>query len=67
MADALSSGIVCFDVAGMTPQDAVERLLRHRIIATSTPYAMTHARLTPCVRNTDEEIEAALRAVRSLA
>jgi isopenicillin-N epimerase len=67
MADELSSGIVCFDVEGLTPQEVVPRLLEQQIIATSTPYATTHARLTPSIRNTEEEIEAALRAVRALA
>lgn len=67
MADELSAGIVCFDVEGLIPPDAVERLLERRVIATFTPYAQTHARLTPCIRNTEEEMEAALRAVRALA
>jgi len=67
MADELSAGIVCFDVEGLTPPDVVECLLARRVIATFTPYARTHARLTPCIRNTEEEMEAALRAVSELA
>jgi selenocysteine lyase/cysteine desulfurase len=67
MSDELSSGIVCFDVDGLTPPEVVERLLAGHIIATYTPYAQTHARLTPCIRNTEDEMESALRAVRSLA
>jgi len=67
MADELSAGIVCFDVDGLTPPQVVKRLLERNIIATFTPYARTHARLTPCIRNTEAEMEAALRAVRELA
>ncbi|HXE80409.1 MAG TPA: aminotransferase class V-fold PLP-dependent enzyme [Vicinamibacterales bacterium] len=67
MSSGLSSGIVCFDVEGLTPPTAVERLLQHGIVATFTPYAQAHVRLTPCIRNTEEEIETALRAVAGLA
>jgi isopenicillin-N epimerase len=44
----------------------VQRLRDRRIIASVTPYATPFARLTPSIRNTEEEIELALDAVRSL-
>lgn len=64
--DHLSAGIVSFDVAGMSPQQVVARLEQRRIVATTTPYATPHARLTPSIRNTPEEIDAVLTAIRSL-
>jgi len=63
---ALSSGVVCFDVDGLAPAEVVHRLAALDIIASVTPYAVPHARLTPCVYNTEGEVEAALRAVHAL-
>jgi isopenicillin-N epimerase len=62
----LSAGIVCFDVHGMRPREVIERLRARRIIATITPYATPHARLTPSIVNTEEEVERALEAVHGL-
>jgi selenocysteine lyase/cysteine desulfurase len=64
--EELSAGIVCFDVKGMTPRTVVERLRRKSIVATTTPYAPSYARLTPSIRNSDAEVEAALREIRAL-
>lgn len=65
--DDLSAGIVCFEVAGMEPHEAVDRLAAHRIVGSVTPYATKYVRLAPCILNSPEEVEAALRAVRELA
>lgn len=68
MSSALSSGIVSFDVNGLDPWKAVERLREeHAVIATVTPYAVRHVRLTPSIRNTPGEVDRALAAVRALA
>jgi isopenicillin-N epimerase len=65
--EELSAGIVCFEVAKMSAWAAADRLRERGIIATVTPYAVRYARLTPSIRNSPEEIEAALRVVRDLA
>ncbi len=67
MNDDLSAGIVCFEVAGMEPHEAVDRLAARRIIGSVAPYASPYVRLAPCILNSPEEVEAALRAVRELA
>jgi isopenicillin-N epimerase len=67
MSDSLSSGIVCFDVDGMDPWEAVRRLRDEQVIASVTPYAVRHVRLTPSIRNTPQEVDRALSAIRSLA
>lgn len=64
---ALSSGIVAFDVEGLAPPAAVARLRERGVIASVSPYAVAHVRLTPCVRNTPAEIDLALAAVRDIA
>jgi hypothetical protein len=45
----------------------VRALRRRRIIASAAPYAVSHVRLTPSIRNSEAEVEAALRHVRELA
>ena len=64
---ATSSGIVCFDVDGMSAGETVDRLDSLGVVATVTPYATTHARLAPSVLNRPEEIDAAIAAVREIA
>lgn len=65
--EELSAGIVTFDVARMAPRAVVERLRAQHIVATTTPYATVHVRIAPCIRNTAEEIDRFLTAVRDMA
>jgi isopenicillin-N epimerase len=65
-ADALSAGLVCFDVAGKSPWDVVEHLRNWNIIASVTPYAVRHARVSPSIRNTPEEIDQTLEAIEAM-
>jgi selenocysteine lyase/cysteine desulfurase len=64
--DSLSAGIVSFDIQGLSPSAAVLRLRERRIIASVAPYAVPHVRLTPCLANTPEEIDAVLKEVHAL-
>jgi len=62
----LSAGIVCFEVEGHTPHQAV-RDLRHRgIVASVTPYATQYVRLAPGLLTLPEDVEKTLQGVRSL-
>jgi isopenicillin-N epimerase len=63
----LSSGIVCFDVEGRSPESVVNHLRSHDVVATTTPYLESHARLTPSIYNTPEEVDAALEAIAEIA
>ncbi len=63
----LSAGIVCFDVKGMQQTEVVKRLLeQHKIIASTTPYAVSYARVAFGIANNEQEVEKTLRAVRAL-
>jgi len=63
----LSAGIVCFDVKGMPQNEVMHRLLeKHKIIASTTPYAVSYARVAFGIPNTEQEVEKTLRAVRTL-
>jgi selenocysteine lyase/cysteine desulfurase len=66
-AEALSAGLVCFEVAGKTPHAVVEHLGSRRIVASETPYATSYARFSPSLLNTPEEIDRAVAEVRALA
>lgn len=64
---ALSAGLVAFEVDGVKPEDVVKQLLAKRIIASTSPYAVTYARLAPSLVNTPAEVDEALRALHSFA
>ncbi len=63
----LAAGICCFEVAGLAPGAVVERLRERRIHATTSPYAVSYARVAAGIMNTPEEVETTLAAIRSLA
>ncbi|XXX78310.1 aminotransferase class V-fold PLP-dependent enzyme [Sorangium sp. So ce134] len=65
--DAISAGLVCFEVAGMTPQAVVGRLRERKIIASTSPYGISYARVAPSLLNTEADVEAVLREIRALA
>jgi selenocysteine lyase/cysteine desulfurase len=64
--DAVSAGLVCFEVAGVAPDDVVRRLAERRIVASVTPYAQRYVRLGPGIVNSPADVDAALRAVAAL-
>jgi isopenicillin-N epimerase len=64
---AMSSGIVSFDVGGLSASAAVSRLRDRNIIGSVAPYAVPHVRLTPSIRNTPEEVDEVLRVIRAMA
>jgi selenocysteine lyase/cysteine desulfurase len=64
---ALSAGLVCFDLDGVSPFDAVDRLwARARIVASVTPYSTPYVRLGPTIVNTPGEVDRVVRAVSAL-
>ena len=62
----VSSGLVCFDVDGMEPEAAVERLASSRIRATITPYADRHVRLGTSLHVDERDVDAAVTAIKAL-
>jgi selenocysteine lyase/cysteine desulfurase len=66
LADSISAGIVCFMVDGMSPTAVVTALRNRGIIATTTPYSPSYARLAPGIVNTPDEVEVVLDAIRAL-
>lgn len=63
----LAAGLACFDVKGMKQNEVVQRLLdRHRIIASTTPYKVSYARVALGIHNTPKEVEKTLAAIRAM-
>ncbi|MBF6024621.1 aminotransferase class V-fold PLP-dependent enzyme [Lysobacter niastensis] len=63
----LSAGLVAFEVDGLKPNEVVQQLLARNIIASTSPYAITYARLAPSLVNTPEEVDKAVKAVREIS
>ncbi len=66
MSQALSAGIVCFEVAGMEPRQVVSKLRLRGIVGSVTPYATKYVRLAPSLINSPKEIETTLEEIRKL-
>jgi selenocysteine lyase/cysteine desulfurase len=64
MAEEVSAGIVCFEVDGLDPVTAVERLRReHKVAASVTPYAEPYVRLGTGLWVDEADVDAALDAI----
>ncbi|MCW9713217.1 aminotransferase class V-fold PLP-dependent enzyme [Aliifodinibius salicampi] len=66
MSTELSSGLVCFDVDGYSPEQVVEEFHRHKITASTTPYRDSHARLAPSLINNEEEVERTVEVIAKM-
>jgi selenocysteine lyase/cysteine desulfurase len=64
---ALSAGIICFEVEGQTQTETVTKLLARKVIASTSPYRVSYARLAPSLVNDERDVDVALRAVREIA
>jgi isopenicillin-N epimerase len=64
---ALSAGITCFEVGSQSAREAVHKLHERKVVASTSPYKISKARLAPSLVNDEREVEAALRAVREIA
>ena len=63
---ALSAGIICFEVGSQGARETVHKLHERKVVASTSPYKITKARLAPSLVNDEREVEAALRAVREI-
>ena len=67
MAEEVSAGIVCFEVDGLDPITAVDRLRHeHKVAASVTPYAEPYVRLGTGLWVDEADVDAALSAVARL-
>jgi isopenicillin-N epimerase len=64
--EAVSAGLVCFDVEGQRPEEAVDVLRRKGIVSSVTPYAQPYVRLGTTVLISEDDVDAAVAAVSEL-
>jgi isopenicillin-N epimerase len=64
---ALSGGISCYEVRGLTAEQVVGRLAEKKIRTTPSPYKVSYPRVCGGIMNTPEEIDMVLREIRTLA
>jgi selenocysteine lyase/cysteine desulfurase len=62
----LSAGIVCCEVDGYGPAEAVQALHRAKVLTSTTPYNPSYLRFGPSILTSESDVETALRAVRSM-
>lgn len=62
----LSSGIICFDVKGHTPAEVVEHLHENNIVASTSPYPVSYARIAPSLINNEAEVKRSLDAIAAM-
>jgi selenocysteine lyase/cysteine desulfurase len=62
----LSAGIVCLEVDGRNPGETMADLRRQNVLASVTPYARSYLRLGPSIVTTEDDVDAAVAAVRAL-
>ena len=64
---ALSGGLSCFEMRGLTAEQVTQRLAAKKIRTNKTPYKISYARVSAGMMNRPEDISAVLRAIRGLA
>jgi selenocysteine lyase/cysteine desulfurase len=62
----LSAGVVCFQAGGGPLDRTIEELAAQKVVATATPYRVSYLRLGATIVNSEEHVDAAVRAVRTL-
>ena len=67
MSADLSAGIICFEVDGHTPEEVVAHLGARGIVASTSPYRVSYARLAPSLLNDEAEVERSVAAIAALA
>jgi isopenicillin-N epimerase len=65
--EPLSSGLVCFQLPGVSAQQVVDRLHARGVIATVTPYATSYPRLAAGLLNDEAQVDRVVETVRGLA
>jgi len=67
MSPEVSAGITCFEINGMPPDAAVQKLRAQNIVASVTPYKTLFVRLAPSLLTTPEQVDQTLAAVKNIA
>jgi selenocysteine lyase/cysteine desulfurase len=66
LSSLLSAGIVAFDVVRNAPAQVVRVLSDRGIVASVSPYATPHVRLTPSIQNSLDEVDRVLAVIAEM-
>lgn len=66
MSAEMSSGLVCFELADLSPAQILMQMVGKGVVMSTTPYHTTYARLSPSLLNNEGEIEQVLGHLASL-
>ncbi len=66
MASSLSAGINCFEISGFDTDTVVQKLHDRGIIASASPYRESYVRLTPCMINTEHEVDRCIQVLQTI-
>ena len=68
MSSELSAGIIAFEVAGINPEQVVDKLHANGVIASETPgfYRPSLARVAPSLLTTESDVDRTVRAIAAL-
>jgi selenocysteine lyase/cysteine desulfurase len=64
---AVSAGLSCFEIAGVSAVDVASRLAERRVRTNSSPYRRSLARVSAGIMNGEEDIDTVLGHLRALA
>jgi len=67
MDPSLSAGLIAFEVEGQTAEETAHKLYDRKVVASTSPYKISKARLAPSLVNDEREVDAAVAAVRAIA
>ena len=67
LASSLSSGLVAYEIEGISPYDTTMALFAKGVVSAHSPYHESYARLAPSLLNTEQEIETAISHIAELA
>lgn len=63
----LSAGLQCFEVRSQTAEETARKLIARKIVASSSPYAPSYARMAPSLVNDEADVDRGLAAVAEIA
>jgi len=64
---ALSAGITAFEVDGLSPEAVVGKLRERRVLASTSPYRPSYARLSFGIANSEADVDRVVAAMKTLS
>lgn len=66
MSPDLSAGVIAFDIDGIGGEEVVKHLREKKIIASTSPYAISYPRISFGIANNERDVERCVEAIRGM-